>query len=328
MANAAPYLLNFEIKQIILRHKELLMYTLRRACKSSIFHTLRLSNIISINSYAGGNKTQKIFYQANRSTTSLRALMVLRVFMLMYFSHEISCKADVIKNSTNNKHEYIELYEHWKVYALDSPPADAVPIILQIPEQFKSEAFHNITRNWGVNFLIYYPSFKNAQPSGGHDYVVTCGVRILVSIENHTHTIHHPELTQGVDYPNMGDFIARVRLKNPIVPINSTINELGQRFGFNQGYEVAQHTNDNIINQSRQYLFHGSENNNYDVAAECNINKFAQTCSIHFSASCNPSIYVHISGVEMNYMNIWREYVSNVDKFVSDMVKDHECIIK
>jgi hypothetical protein len=223
----------------------------------------------------------------------------------------------------------IEIYEYWGTYALNAPPPDMKPIILQTPEAFRYGRSKGATRNWGLNFLTFYPSFSSpAAPENAafiRDCVGDCNGRILVAISNRSHAIHNPGITRGVDYPNMGDYMTEGRLKN-LTPTGGTITKLGPQQGFDSGYEVRIPPNDGVGGQVKRYLFHLSEDRvHYDLLAECEENKFARTCTLHFSLKCNPAIYVQVVAIDAKHLDELMDVTSKTEQFVTSMVRVPAC---
>jgi hypothetical protein len=223
----------------------------------------------------------------------------------------------------------VELYEHWNTYTLDAPPDDMKPIIFQVPEAFRYGSSKGSTRNWGLNLLTFYPNFRSsAAPENigfGSGCIGDCNGRMLVAINNSEHAVHHPNVTHGIDYPNMGDFIAAARLKN-LAPKGLAITELGPQHGFDRGYEVQIPQYGAIVEKKNRYLFHLSEDHvHYDILAECQENKFAQTCSLHFSLKCNPAIYVQVVALSEKHLDELLDVVSKTDQFVTSMVRPPAC---
>jgi len=176
---------------------------------------------------------------------------------------------------------FIEIYESRGNFTLRAPPPEMKPIVVQVPEAFRYGSSRGAMRNWGLNLLTYYPTFTSPQaPENvlfGFNCKGDCNGRILVAINNRTHSINGPRF----DSPNMGDYIARVE---PLIPIGSTKTYLEPQHGFDSGYEVRIPASNGVGDQIDRYLFHSSEDRaHYDLAARCSINRFAKTCTLHFS---------------------------------------------
>jgi hypothetical protein len=217
---------------------------------------------------------------------------------------------------------FIEIYESWGNFTLAAPPPEMKPIVLQVPEAFRYGSSKGATRNWGLNLLTYYPNFTSPQaPENarfGLSCVGDCNGRILVSINNRTHSIDDPRRFSS---PNMGDYIARI---DPLMPIGSTRTDLGPQHGFDSGYEVMPASTGNGIDQ---YLFHLSEDRiHYDLTARCSINERAKKCTLHFSLKCNPAIYVQVVGIDIKQIDGFVDAARKADQFVTSMVRNPACV--
>jgi hypothetical protein len=233
----------------------------------------------------------------------------------------------------------IEIYEHWGTYALDAPPSDMMPIVLQVPKAFLSRSGNQAARSWGLNLITFYPSFTSPLAPENVPFIGRCAGdcngQILISVNNRTHTIHHPDVTRGIDYPNMGDEQARFRISEreshtrgemSLIANGDTVTALEPLYEFDGGYEVRSPPGKGGAEQIHQYLFHLSGDHiHYDVTAECSINEFARKCAFHFSLKCSPVIYVQVTGLEMKHLGQWKDAVARVDRFVSSMVRVPAC---
>jgi hypothetical protein len=219
----------------------------------------------------------------------------------------------------------IAIYEHWGQSSLAAPPPDMPPIVLQVPEAFRYGSSKSKTRNWGLNLLTYYPRFTSPEAPENAAYGLKCAGdcngRILVAINNRTHSIDDPRFHS----PNMGDYIARVDLQR-LVPIGSTKTDLAPQHGFDSGYEVLIPASNGVGDRVEQHLFHLSEDRvHYGLAADCEINQFARTCTLHFSLRCNPAIYVQVVAIDMKHLDEFMDVVRKTDQFVTSMVRDPAC---
>jgi hypothetical protein len=219
---------------------------------------------------------------------------------------------------------FIEIYESWGNFTLGAPPPEIKPIVLQVPEAFRYGSSRGATRNWGLNLLTYYPTFTSPQAPENASFGLNCrgdcNGRILVAINNRTHSINDPRFNS----PNMGDYIARVE---PLIPIGSTKTDVEPQHRFDNGYEVRRPASNGVGDQIDRYLFHLSEDRvHYDVAARCSINQFAQTCILHFSLKCNPAIYVQVVAIDMKHIDEFIDVVRKTDQFVTSMVRNPACI--
>jgi hypothetical protein len=235
----------------------------------------------------------------------------------------VSCLAAVVTAAAREDEAgFIEIYESWGNYTLAAPPPEMKPIVLQVPEALRYGSSRGATRNWGLNLLTYYPSFTSPQAPENSSFGLSCkgdcNGRILVSINNRSHSINDP---RRFNSPNMGDYIARI---DPLIPIVSTKTDLGPQHGFDHGYEVMPASTGNGIDQ---YLFHLAEDRiHYDLAARCSINQFAKTCTLHFSLKCNPAIYVQVVAIDMKHIDEFRDVAQKTDQFVTLMVRNPACI--
>jgi hypothetical protein len=223
----------------------------------------------------------------------------------------------------------IEIYEHYDHYTLDAPPPDKKPIILKVPEEFRYGGSKGATRNWGLNLLTFYPSFTSPRAPENTKFashcIGICNGQVLIAIENRTHSINSP-----IHYnsPNMGDYIAHANIKwNRNFPSSQKLTELGPQDGFTSGFEIA----DIIPGQlstTRKYFFRLSPDKvHYDLTAECNTNQYGTHCTLHFSLSCNPAIYVSVNGIGGSYLQYASDIQEKTDKFVSSMVISPACKI-
>ena len=221
----------------------------------------------------------------------------------------------------------IEIYEHWNTYTLDAPPSEEKPIVLQVPEPFRYGSSKGATRNWGLNLLTFYPSFTSPQAPENAAFGVgcrgDCNGRILIAINYAKHAINNPN---GLNSPNMGDAEAKMRLEKSLVPEGSSVRDLGSQYGFTRGYEVRIPKSNIVGEEIEQYLFRLSADEvNYDLSSDCSINKFARTCTLHFSLKCNPAIYVQVVAIDMKYIGEFMDVVRRTDQFVTSMVRIPAC---
>jgi hypothetical protein len=224
--------------------------------------------------------------------------------------------------------DLLQIYEYRNTYTLDSPPLEMKPIILRVPEKFRYGSSRGATRAWGLNILTFYPSFTSpSEPENakfGEHCTGDCNGRMLISIENEATEIHNPRFTNGIGYPNMGDAVAHIWLKRPLIPIGSNVSNIDGIYGFTKGYQVTIHNGNN--EQRNLYLFHMDDNHTYyDATAICSVNKYAKTCTLHFSSSCNPAIYIQDVAFDMKYVLEWRDIKKKTDAFVNEMVRFPVC---
>jgi hypothetical protein len=116
----------------------------------------------------------------------------------------------------------IELFENYGTYTLAFPPPDMNPIQLVVPQGFGYASSTSTLRTWSADLLTFYPSFSKPSDPGNLDYGMSCGGfcngRIVISIQNRTHSIE-----PFTPSPNMGDFIASTTIKwkrTPPYPTN------------------------------------------------------------------------------------------------------------
>lgn len=222
----------------------------------------------------------------------------------------------------------IEIYENWGTYTLDKPPPEMKPIVLQVPQEYRYGSSKGATRNWGINLITFYPSFTSPQAPENYRFVRgctgDCNGLMLVAVNNRTHTVQSPSNPDGTSYPNMGDFIAHVRLKNP-APAGGTVTVLATQHGFDRGYQVIV-SQGSLGDSTQQFWLHLSEDRvHHDAVAECERNKFAQTCDLHFSLKCNPAIYVQVVGIDMKYVDELLDVIAKTDQFLTPMVREPVC---
>ena len=252
-------------------------------------------------------------------------------FLLSFMLFLIAIKIAYPKSEVHGGDGRIEIYEHWNIYTLDAPPPEMVPIVLQVPDAFRYGSSVGSTRNWGLNILTYYPTFTSLQAPENAPYGLKCAGdcngRIMISIENSAHGIHHPENNRGNDYPNMGDRTYRID-RDSYIPIrgSSTFRDIGPQRGFDSSWEVHIPGNDSVDEITYLHLGRLSGDHiHYDLAAECDINAYAKTCTLHFSLKCNPIIYVKVVAINMRYFSMFADVVSKADNFVSSMVLYPPC---
>jgi len=230
--------------------------------------------------------------------------------------------------------DYVEIFQVGGTntgHSLESLPPDAKPIVLEIPDEFRYGSSRRVSRAWGLNILTFYPGFTSpTAPENAkftHSCVGDCNGRMLISIENKRQPIHNPSgTTNHIDYPNMGDAIAHSQIENPIFGRGAEKIPLGPQDGFDSGFETHAPSRDANSEQIHKYLFHLSPDRvHYDLAAECQLNKFAKTCRLHFSLKCNPAIYVQVVAIDMRHIDQFADVVAKTDAFVSSMVRRPEC---
>jgi hypothetical protein len=229
---------------------------------------------------------------------------------------------DVSSVAREDQAGLIEIYESWGNFTLAAPPAEMKPIVLQVPEAFRYGSSKGATRSWGLNLLTYYPSFTSPQAPENAAFGLSCrgdcNGRILVSINDRTHSINAP---QRFNSPNMGDYIARIQ---PLRPVGGTKTDLGPQHGFDHSYEVTPGSTGGGIDQ---HLFHLSADRiHYDLAARCSINPRAKSCTLHFSLKCNPAIYVQVVAIDMKHIDEFMDTMRKTDQFVTSMVRNPPCI--
>jgi hypothetical protein len=223
-----------------------------------------------------------------------------------------------------------EIYESYGTYALDAPPPGMRPVVLAIPRQFLYGMSKNAPpRAWGVNLLTYYPSFTAASESQNTNFdlncVGICNGRILISIQNRAHSI-------DVTSPNMGEYIARAQMKfldTPPLPTNAHVRQIQPVEGFNVAIErtLVSPADPKVAQIDRLYMRSAKEGVQYDLAATCSTNLLRTTCTLHFSLSCNPTIYVSVVGLDDSYLSRSQDIRERADQFISGMVRDPPCKI-
>lgn len=236
---------------------------------------------------------------------------------------------------SNNPHAaesgIIEIYESYGTYTLASPPAKMQPIVLRIPAAFLYGSSKIGGRNWGVNLLTYYPTFSS--PSGpenasfGLRCAGICNGRVLISVQNRTHSI-----SQTI--PNMGDFIARAQfkwLKTPPYPPNVRVRDIDPVEGFDEGFERTTFEMHDVVQEKpaqieRVYLHRASDRSYYDLTATCGVNSYGTTCILHFSLRCNPAVYVTVNGLAGSYLGRAADIKEKTDLFISKMVTEPSCV--
>jgi hypothetical protein len=194
---------------------------------------------------------------------------------------------------------FYEIYENWGYFSLNAPPPDMKPIVLQIPEGFSYVPLGHdypssgkTVRSRSVNVLTYYPSFLNPKApenrAFGLDCSGYCNGRILIAISNATHLMKDR-------FPNMANFMATAGVRRE--PYRATtISDLKALHGFSRGYEVPIPTDIGRRDSSEQYFFHfGPDKIHYDLFTKCLLNDFTRTCTLHFSLTCNPAIYIAVA---------------------------------
>ncbi len=161
---------------------------------------------------------------------------VARLFSLFSLAASIYLPSNILHAAESG---IIEIYEHYGTYTLASPPAEMQPIVLRIPAAFLYGSSKIGGRNWGLNLLTYYPAFSSPSDPENANFGLRCaGIcngRILISVQNRTHSI-----SQTI--PNMGDFIARSELKwrkTPPSPPNVRVRDIDPVEGFEEGFERA-----------------------------------------------------------------------------------------
>jgi len=242
------------------------------------------------------------------------------VWILCYFGQ-------VHSSDARSAEGLIEIYENWGAYTLNAPPPEMQPIVLQVPDAFRYSSIKLATRNFGVNILTYYPNFTSPKAPENSAYSLErctgdCNGRVLIAINNSAHAIHHPELGDGFDAQNMGDYLMHVSHRYP-VPNGSAVTEFGPQYGFDGGIEVRMPPGNGNTNRYMARL--SGDRIHYDLFADCTINKFARTCTLHFSLKCNPSVYIQVVAIDMVHINEFMNVVDKADRFVTSMMRYPVC---
>jgi len=224
--------------------------------------------------------------------------------------------------------ETAEIYENYGTYTLDAPPPEMRPIVLVIPRQFLYGSSRTAPlRTWGVNLLTYYPSFTTAsEPENanfGLNCIGICNGQILISIQNRAHGI-------SAVSPNMGDYIARAQLKflNTLpLPPNARVRKLEPVESFSDAIErtLVNPVDQKVAQIDRLYMRSARDGEGYDLVATCSVNPLRTTCTLHFSLTCNPAIYVSVVGLDGSYLSRSPDIREKVDRFVSAMVRNPPC---
>lgn len=220
----------------------------------------------------------------------------------------------------------VNLYESYGVYTLDAPPPEMRPIVLAVPTAFLYRPDAKTTRAWGVNLLTYYPTFTSTKdPENAHfglECIGVCNGRILVSVANRTHSITPSS-------PNMGNFIAKARLKwwqPPFMPPNAQTRTLRSVEPFDQAFEQALFNPDGTVGEvERIYMHRPKIEGPYDLTATCVVKSTRTTCTLHFSLTCNPTVYLSVNGIDGSYLSRSIDIREKTDRFVSAMIRDSNC---
>lgn len=218
--------------------------------------------------------------------------------------------------------EVIEIFEHNGEYSLDAPPADRPPLALLIPEEFRYGGSKGKTTAWGVNLLTYYPRMTSQLAPENADFGLACrgdcNGRILISVENVAHG-------RGA-ITGMADVIAHSLIPRFLHIGGAEPKTLPPQHGFDGGYQVDIPGGSGVSPRSNIYLQHlGPDQAHYDLFAECNVNKFARTCNLHFSSQCSASIYINVGAIDMIHIDKFFDVKSKVDRFISSMVQRPAC---
>jgi hypothetical protein len=202
---------------------------------------------------------------------------------------------------------HVELYDD--INARDdlmALPPDRRPIVLQIPEEFRSSASKGAVRAWDTNVLTYYPSFTSMSAPENRQFgmacVGICNGRILISLKNCEHCIHRPDLFDGHDYQNMGDFRANTFLtKKKLEP--TSVHDVPLPDGFHEGFgeDISESAKAKDPTAAVEYYFKKTPKGDaYEAAVECETKSGISICELDFSSSCLPGLEITVNGVEKN----------------------------
>lgn len=204
---------------------------------------------------------------------------------------------------------------------------DAAPISIKIPADliFRKPA---TTRVFGVNILTYYPSFtslKEPQNAAfGAGCVGICNGRILIGIENRTHSIN-------ASTPNMGDWMAKSHLKwHKTPPYRSNVEVTDIEIagtGFTEAFEVK--TRDPVSKRVARtqffYLRKSAHSDYFDLTASCSVGLAMTDCTLNFSLACDPAVYVTVHGIDRSNLQEAADIKEKTDQFISKMVLSPSC---
>lgn len=225
--------------------------------------------------------------------------------------------------------EPIEIYESLGSYTLQDIPPDVRPIILDIPPDFfYNSSYREVTKVWGINLLTYYPSFTSLSDPRNSNYgtrcVGICNGRVLVHISNQSRRLGK--------FHNMGDAIAQGELsriqRHAAIP-NARVEALNSADAwFDQGFKLHRlnAAGEHIAPTETLYLLADSTNRSaFELTATCDTNSDRTTCILHFSASCVPSLYVTVNGLDESYLRDAREIMKKTNAFLASMIRSHSC---
>ena len=210
------------------------------------------------------------------------------------------------------------------------PPSIMKPIILQIPEAFRYGSSKGVTRAYGVNIMTFYPSFtsprdpRNAPFIGG--CTGDCNGQMLIEVEDEAWEVHNPDKYGWGDYPNMGDAMAHRFLEHPLVPNGAVVTRLGPQHGFDSGLQIDASKPSLGGKIERDYFHLSPDHVHYDLAVECEINKFAKGCSLYFSLKCDPALYIDVGVLQMNRIDEFFDVMAKTDRFISSMTRKPACV--
>jgi hypothetical protein len=228
--------------------------------------------------------------------------------------------------------EIIDLFEYTGTYTLTSPPIDQPFLRFQVPHAIRYGSTKEASRAWRIQLLTYYPDFSDSEnpknKSLGLECAGDCGGRIFIGIEYLSRLLR-------TESPNMGDFIARARIKyyrTPPYPPNVIVRDLDPLGVFSEGFErttmvpsaLAGETA-RIANVESVHFRKSNDGLHYDLVAICETNSARTTCILHFSLACSPAIYISVLSASPNLLDNSSDIVRKTNDFISPMLKTPAC---
>lgn len=242
----------------------------------------------------------------------------------------------------------IEIYEPDSKQDLNDPPTDVPPIVLKLPEKFRTGTSKGVVRDWGAYLMTYYPSFTSPRDPENANYglncVGYCNGQISISIENVGRNAPSPAnpkarfLTDRLVRSFLSDkYDWAIETSWPQMALSNVLyTDLPPQAGFDMVIEKMLTSAKDARNLQpgtykhidRYYAHKNKELDYFDFLVECQIPAGANqafTCELNFLLACNPSVFVGVFIVKDEYSIDFFDLRSSVDRFLSDMIMKPEC---
>lgn len=218
----------------------------------------------------------------------------------------------------------VEVFEHG---GFESP----IPIVLQVPQEFRYGSSVGRQKTWGISILTFYPSFTSPRDPANIPYNIDsgckgyCNGRILISVGNHIGNVAYNHSASSID------LISEVRIKDyERKSPNKRVLDLEAQFGFDRVFDVELISRDSRPDPEHSWIMRhllrsSRDKASYDLVASCSMSTPYHACEVFFPLACNPGIRVEVNGWLYEYLrDVW-ELQRRVDQFISAMVKQPKC---